>query len=188
MLLTYIANSLFTLEGNIQLNENSCFWYRTLFCFQCFDLGQVFFLLTLYSKTVDSLLWIWVSKSVLFSRIPEKKNHLFRSQVSDQAAASALISLSTPGIFLNVIHLSLSPSLPSSLCSCTRLPVFPHMFWPGGWSVRIALFIFEWQCAMSNRWWCTKPSNPEARGNSLMWWDLKGKGSGVRPKVIPHYH
>lgn len=30
------------------------------------------------------------------------------------------------------------------------------MFRPGGWSVRIALFILEWQCAMSNRWWCVQ--------------------------------
>lgn len=78
--------------------------------------------------------------------------------------------------------------LPPSSCSRTHLPAFPHMFWPRGWSVRIALFIFEWQCAMSNRWSCTKPANPEARGNSLMWWNLKAEGSGMRPKVIPHYH
>lgn len=187
MLLTYIANGLFTLEGNIQLNENSCFWYRTLFCFQCFDLGQVFFLLTLYSKTVDSLLWIRVSKSVLFSRIPEKKIICFGLRFQTKLQPQ-LWSRSPLQEYFSMLFISLSPPLPSSLCSCTRLPVFPHMFWPGGWSVRIALFIFEWQCAMSNRWWCTKPSNPEARGNSLMWWDLKGKGSGVRPKVIPHYH
>lgn len=62
------------------------------------------------------------------------------------------------------------------------------MFRPRGWSVRIALFIFEWQCAMCNRWWCTKTANPEARKNSLMCWNLKAKSSGARPKVIPHYH
>lgn len=78
--------------------------------------------------------------------------------------------------------------LPPSSCSRTHLPAFPHMFWQRGWSVRIVLFIFEWQCAMSNRWSCTKPANPEARGNSLMWWNLKAEGSGMRPKVIPHYH
>lgn len=63
-----------------------------------------------------------------------------------------------------------------SVCCCTRLPVFPHMFCAWGWSVRITLFIFEWQCVMSNRWWCTKTANPEAWGNSLMWRNLKVKG------------
>lgn len=82
------------------------------------------------------------------------------------------------------------PSLPAapSIRSRTRLPIFPHMFGPGGWSVRIALFMFQWQCAMSNSWWCTKPANPKTRGNSLMWRNLKAKGSGSGPKVIPHYH
>lgn len=75
-------------------------------------------------------------------------------------------------------------------------PVAPALFPPSshtcfgqeGWSVRIALFTFEWQRAMSNRWWYTKWANPRVRGNSLMWWNLKGEGSGVRPRVIPHYH
>lgn len=40
--------------------------------------------------------------------------------------------------------------------------------------------------AMSNRWWCTKPADPEARGgNSLMWRDLKAKGQRLRTRSDP---
>lgn len=67
------------------------------------------------------------------------------------------------------------------------------MFWPGGWSVRIALFILEWQCAMSNRWWCVQSLLIPRLGETL--WcggTWKQRAAARDPKwsltIIEYYH
>lgn len=121
--------------------------------------------------SLATLFWVSVSKWLLFPYLKSQKSFVFVSGFIPSRAVCGLI-----------------PPPPIWIRSRTRLPIFPHMFGPGGWSVRIALFIFQWQCAMSNSWWCTKPANPKTRGDSLMWRNLKAKGSALGPKVIPHYH
>lgn len=122
--------------------------------------------------TLASLFWIYVSKLVLFPYLNSWKSFVFVSGFIP--SCSSRFDLPRQCY-----------TAPHSICSCARLAVFPHMFWPRGWSVRIALFIFEWQCAMSNRWWCTKPANPEARGKLSDVVGLESKGQRLKTQSDP---